>query len=47
MIYHLGYNMRVNVPTQVRAAPVMVKPFRWEDLGIDLYDMEGEADEGF
>ena len=45
VIYRASYYTGVNVASQAQAGRVLVRSFRWEDVGIDLYDMEGKADE--
>jgi hypothetical protein len=45
MIYYLGYYTRDNVASQVQVEPPRTRPFRWELLGIDLYDLEGDPEE--
>jgi hypothetical protein len=44
-IYYLGNYTRDNVSFQSPAAPIPSKQFRWEDVGIELYDMESESDD--
>ncbi len=43
-IYHLGNYTGVNVATQAQIEPPRARPFRWEELGIDLVDLEALAE---
>ena len=48
VIYHLGNYTGDNVASQAQAPAVLSRPFRWADLGFELYDieMEGAAVDG-
>lgn len=40
MIYHLGNYTRDNVVSHAQIESVRAGPFKWEQLGIDLLDIE-------
>jgi hypothetical protein len=42
LIYRMGYYTGVNVAAQVHPT---AKEFRWEDLGVELFDLEGGSDD--
>ncbi len=44
-IYHLSNYTGDNVATQAQIEPPQARPFRWELLGIDLFDLEAGFDE--
>ena len=39
-IYYLSYYTGDNVATRAQIEPPRARPFRWEELGIDLIDLE-------
>jgi hypothetical protein len=43
-IYHPSYYTGDNVAAQAQAESSHSRPFRWEELGIDLTDLEALAD---
>jgi hypothetical protein len=43
-IYHPSYYTGDNVATQAQIEPPRARPFRWEELGIDLIDLEALAE---
>ena len=43
-IYHLGNYTGDNVAIQTQIEPPRSRAFRWEELGIDLMDLEALAE---
>jgi hypothetical protein len=43
-IYHLSYYTGDNVATQAQVESQRSRPFRWEELGVDLTDLEALGD---
>ena len=44
-IYHPSYYTGVNVASQAQVEPQRARPFRWELLGIDIFDLEAGSDD--
>jgi hypothetical protein len=43
MIYRACNYTGDNVASQAQAPAVLTRPFRWEQVGFELFDMEGEG----
>jgi len=41
----MGYYTGDNVASQAQVERPQTRTFRWEQLGIDLYDLEGSEDD--
>jgi hypothetical protein len=44
-IYYPGYYTGDNVASRVQVEPAQARPFRWKQLGIELFDLEGSIED--